>query len=286
MRDLIAIHTKVNPSSPGGSDWLRLIRTLITHPSACLSLIIYSGMAAEPIDPAVGQAPIIISQTGSAPIPPNASFELFVEAEGASPLTYQWLFNQEPISGADQSRRIFERFTPDQVGHYKVVVSNPHGSVTSDPMIMTLNPALIQEGVVIDWETPYESLAGSDASPVRAFHDGNGGGLTVGTAFWENRLKSRFLIAAYDQAGKQRWVALPEYSSTSLRSDTSPLRLGGRCWYLCRAASLERWSPSHRESLPILGSHFTFRGGTVARRLDRADPSPTSATPVVGHHSG
>jgi len=215
MRDLIAIHTKVNPSSPGGSDWLRLIRTLITHPSACLSLIIYSGMAAEPIDPAVGQAPIIISQTGSAPIPPNASFELFVEAEGASPLTYQWLFNQEPISGADQSRRIFERFTPDQVGHYKVVVSNPHGSVTSDPMIMTLNPALIQEGVVIDWETPYESLAGSDASPVRAFHDGNGGGLTVGTAFWENRLKSRFLIAAYDQAGKQRWVALPEYSSTS-----------------------------------------------------------------------
>ena len=101
------------------------------------------------------EPPFLLTQTGSASIPINASFELFVEASGSEPLHYQWFFNEVPIEDAQATKLFFETFEAEQVGHYHITVSNAAGITQSAPMTLSLNPSLTPEQILIDWDTKF-----------------------------------------------------------------------------------------------------------------------------------
>jgi len=54
-----------------------------------------------------------------------------VEANGASPLSYQWQFNGQPIPNATSNILQLNNITADAAGDYKVIISNQSGSVES-----------------------------------------------------------------------------------------------------------------------------------------------------------
>jgi hypothetical protein len=73
-----------------------------------------------------------------------------VNALGSAPLSYQWYFKGNPISGATSASYTFLLEFPDQGGNYHVVVSNSAGSATSDPATLTVRasiPGLFNTGV-------------------------------------------------------------------------------------------------------------------------------------------
>ena len=60
-------------------------------------------------------------------------------ASGTSPLSYQWYFNTNTaIAGGTNAILLITFATTNQAGHYTVAVSNPAGSVTSSPALLTV----------------------------------------------------------------------------------------------------------------------------------------------------
>lgn len=68
----------------------------------------------------------------------TASFSVTVT--GAGPITYQWTFNSVVIPGATASNLTLAGVTTNQGGTYLVRVTNPGGTVNSQPAILTVIP--------------------------------------------------------------------------------------------------------------------------------------------------
>lgn len=69
----------------------------------------------------------------------SESFVLTAEAYGTPPLTYQWLKDGALLEGATSSSYAKSGATGQDSGNYDVVVTNPHGSVTSAlPAVVTI----------------------------------------------------------------------------------------------------------------------------------------------------
>ncbi|HXJ57731.1 MAG TPA: lamin tail domain-containing protein [Verrucomicrobiae bacterium] len=75
----------------------------------------------------------------------NADASFSVSVCGTPPFTYQWQFNNQPISGATNATYTRENAQPSHAGQYRVVVSNAAGSVTSDPatLIVQFPPVIL-----------------------------------------------------------------------------------------------------------------------------------------------
>ncbi len=71
----------------------------------------------------------------------GSSYYLSVTASGMAPLTYQWYHNGVAMPGATMSSIWINGLTAADLGEYTVVVSNPNGTVTSTPSIVTVDPA-------------------------------------------------------------------------------------------------------------------------------------------------
>lgn len=76
----------------------------------------------------------------SAPLGESAAFG--VVADGAPPLSYQWSFNGEALSGATNAVLGFEEIGEANAGAYTVSVSNREGTRQSAEATLTLLPAL------------------------------------------------------------------------------------------------------------------------------------------------
>lgn len=85
--------------------------------------------------------PHILSAPSSQSAVLGATISLEVSASGTAPLTYQWYRNDTPISGATQPSLTLTTLTNDDAGTYKVTVSNPAGSATSNPFTLSLSAA-------------------------------------------------------------------------------------------------------------------------------------------------
>jgi hypothetical protein len=70
----------------------------------------------------------------------SASF--FAPVRGSDPITYQWLRNDVPIPGANQSALNIFTLTPNDAGNYAVTVTNAAGSVTSRGAALIVLPAV------------------------------------------------------------------------------------------------------------------------------------------------
>ena len=66
---------------------------------------------------------------------------LFVTASGSKPLTYQWSFNGQNLTGATNSSLVLNNVQPANGGNYTVTVSNSAGTVTSPAASLTVLPA-------------------------------------------------------------------------------------------------------------------------------------------------
>lgn len=88
-------------------------------------------------------APVITQQPIANRVPPGSRVALRVQAVGQEPLTYQWRRNGQDIAQATLATLELPAIRPDQAGVYTVVVSNPYGTVESDPALLSLDlPAL------------------------------------------------------------------------------------------------------------------------------------------------
>jgi alpha-tubulin suppressor-like RCC1 family protein len=64
-------------------------------------------------------------------------------------MNYQWRKDGIDIAGATGPTYSVGHARPNQAGRYTVVVSNPKGSVTSAPSVLTVNP--VAQGAVVEW---------------------------------------------------------------------------------------------------------------------------------------
>jgi len=84
-------------------------------------------------------APIISTQPASVTVTSGGNASFSVVATGTNPLSYQWLFNSNPISGATNASLNLTSVTSAQAGTYTVTVTNAAGSATSTGAILTVN---------------------------------------------------------------------------------------------------------------------------------------------------
>ncbi len=88
-------------------------------------------------------APSITSHPSPQTINEGGSATFSVSATGSPPLTYQWLRNGSPISGATQASLFLSNVPLSAAGFYAVTVSNVAGTVTSNSALLTVNPTVL-----------------------------------------------------------------------------------------------------------------------------------------------
>lgn len=93
----------------------------------------------EPAD----QAPVVVAQPQAMSSCPGQNAVFTVEAAGAEPLSYQWYFNGNPITGQTGASLVLSNIQPTRAGSYSVVVSNVAGNVTSDVARLQVFPACV-----------------------------------------------------------------------------------------------------------------------------------------------
>lgn len=114
-----------------------------------------------PGTPVVGPAaPFITSHPQDQTVVAGESASFSISNNGATPLGYQWFFNQSnAISGATNSSLSLTNLQPADAGSYSVVVTNIYGSATSALANLTVNFAPIINPPL----TSLTLLAGQDA---------------------------------------------------------------------------------------------------------------------------
>jgi len=95
-----------------------------------------SGLQIEFIDP-TNAIPYIETQPTNLTIAPGSNANLFVLADGATPLAYQWFRDGIQIAGATNSNYAVTSARSTNVGNYSVVLTNAYGSFTS--IVVPLN---------------------------------------------------------------------------------------------------------------------------------------------------
>lgn len=70
-----------------------------------------------------------------------------VGATGASPLSYQWMFNGRPIAGATATTLRVDPVTHATGGQYSARITDPSGTVTSNSVALTVTTPLVPPGI-------------------------------------------------------------------------------------------------------------------------------------------
>jgi len=95
------------------------------------------------LDPSqfLSSKPVITSQPQSQIGYWGKSVTFTVTAVGTESLSYQWQKDTVTIAGATQSSLVLTNLQITNAGAYSVVITGAYGSVTSNPAILTMNPA-------------------------------------------------------------------------------------------------------------------------------------------------
>lgn len=84
-------------------------------------------------------APIIFRQPTNQVALVGGSAEFSVEADGHTPLAFQWLVNGRQVQKGTNSSLLLTAVQPTDAGNYTVVISNRVGQITSTPALLTVN---------------------------------------------------------------------------------------------------------------------------------------------------
>jgi outer membrane protein assembly factor BamB len=96
-----------------------------------------------------GVPPAIVEQPQSIIAEHLATVSFRVVAGGDEPLNYQWMFEEDPLDGAESNMLVLTDISMSNVGEYSVVVSNEVGSETSEAVRLD-----IQSSFTMDAELP------------------------------------------------------------------------------------------------------------------------------------
>ncbi len=88
--------------------------------------------------PGVNLPPSIDAISPAVSLTAGDSVTLSVTASGIAPLTYQWLKDGVAIAGATSATLTLSKVPGSAAGSYTVTITNPGGSVTSAPVILTV----------------------------------------------------------------------------------------------------------------------------------------------------
>ena len=108
----------------------------------------------------VNVAPAITGQPQSRTNNAGTDASFTVTATGTAPLSYQWRWNGNSISGATASSYTRPGVQTGDAGSYSVIVTNIAGSIASDDAILTVNVA----PSIADQPQSRTNIAGTDAS--------------------------------------------------------------------------------------------------------------------------
>jgi len=86
----------------------------------------------------IKSTPVISAQPEGGVFHTGGSFDLTVQASGASPLSYQWRKAGADVVGATSALLSFASLALDDAGAYDVVVTNPVGATTSQVAALTI----------------------------------------------------------------------------------------------------------------------------------------------------
>jgi len=102
----------------------------------------------------VNYSPIITSQPANQTVTTPATAIFSVEAIGTAPLTYQWQMNGTAIPGANSASYSTPATSVANSGsQYECVVTNSLGSVTSNPVILTVSSEAVNSGATTNVPT-------------------------------------------------------------------------------------------------------------------------------------
>lgn len=113
------------PATSGQNGWL--FRAVVSNAAGS---VISDAVVWRVSDLAVAPTIDVQPQPASVPLGANALFAIV--ADGTAPLSYQWSKDSVPISGANSPILLVSNVQSVQLGSYRVVVSGPGGSATSD----------------------------------------------------------------------------------------------------------------------------------------------------------
>lgn len=137
---------------------------VITNPAGSVT----STSATVTVNPAI--APTISRQPASQSVAYGASISLSVQASGSPTLQYRWMKDGVAL-GATGSSYYINNATPDHNGRYTVVITNPAGSVTSEPAVISVSaavaPAITQQpqGRTADYGSSFSLSVQASGSP-------------------------------------------------------------------------------------------------------------------------
>lgn len=138
----------VNQDHFGNNNGIRIMYRYVAPPSGAITLMVSPtlpgntfhlyGFANYEANPR--PLPIIGLQPRSQVTTPGSTVTFSVTAGGARPLQFQWLKEGDPIPGGTNRFLTLSNVIPELLGQYAVVVSNPHGAVTSQVATLTFGP--------------------------------------------------------------------------------------------------------------------------------------------------
>ncbi len=135
MKDGVAI--------PGASSIRLTIPRPIPTDTGNYTLVMTNALGtatSDPIRVTFSEPLVIINQSRSQTANTGTATTLFVITAGEAPITYQWQKNGVAIPGATASNYPLRSVALADAGIYTVVVSDPNGSLTSEPAILTVLP--------------------------------------------------------------------------------------------------------------------------------------------------
>jgi hypothetical protein len=98
-------------------------------------------------------APFILTQPANETANVGGSARFSVTAGGSQPLSYQWRFGTNAVSGATGAVLNLSNVQLSDAGNYSVVVSNAFGTVTSSNAVLTVNTGgcVSAPGGIVSW---------------------------------------------------------------------------------------------------------------------------------------
>ncbi len=113
----------------------------IVNGALALALCCVSGLSlveADPNEPTALPDPLIVKNLSDASVSLGGNFRFQVEATGTEPLSYQWKFNGNPISGATNNQLTLTNIASNDRGLYEVQVENEISSTNSIAALLSV----------------------------------------------------------------------------------------------------------------------------------------------------
>jgi hypothetical protein len=97
--------------------------------------------------------PQVLGQPQNVVAVPGEAASFFIVAANTRSLAYQWRFKGTNISGATNDALLLPNVSTNNEGEYRVVLTNPSGSVTSAPALLMIDSDA--DGLPDSWERTY-----------------------------------------------------------------------------------------------------------------------------------